>query len=147
MPILNYTTKIDAVKTVGQIQEILGRKGATHVSVDYADGKASAVTFGLNLEGMPINFRLPCNIDGVSVALRREKKLTVARDRLQCERIAWRIVKDWVEAQMALVEAGQAEVSEVFMPYAIHSSGQTLFQAMKNRQFALTAGEQFQSLE
>lgn len=141
MPILNYTTKVDSSKTVSEIQSILGRKGASHVSVDYKDGRATAVTFGMNLDTMPINFRLPCNIDGVSAALRREKKVTAARDRSQCERIAWRIVKDWVEAQMALVEAGQAEVSEVFMPYAIHSSGQTLFQAMKNRQLALSAGE------
>lgn len=141
MPILNYTTKIDSSKTVSEIQQILGRKGASRVSVDYTNGKATAVTFELNLEGMPINFRLPCNIEGVSLSLKREKKMVAARDRNQCERIAWRIVKDWVAAQMALVEAGQAEVSEVFMPYAIHSSGVTLFQAMKNRQLALSSGE------
>ena len=140
MPILNYTTKVDSSKTVSEIQSILGRKGASHVSVDYGGGKATAITFGLDLEGMKLLFRLPCNIDGVSLALRREKKMVAARDRSQCERIAWRIVKDWVEAQMALVEAGQAEVSEVFMPYAIHSSGQTLFHAMKNRQLQLAAG-------
>ena len=141
MPILNYTTSVDSAKTVSQIQAILGLKGATHVSVDYANGKAVAVTFGLNLEGQPINFRLPCNVEGVSKALYREKKMTAARDKQQCERIAWRIVKDWVEAQMALVEAGQAEVSEVFMPYALHpQTGQTFFQAMKSHQLQLGSG-------
>jgi hypothetical protein len=51
-------------------------------------------------------------------------------------------VKDWVEAQMALVEAGQAEVAEVFMPYAIdQSSGMTMFQALKSKQLALGSGE------
>jgi hypothetical protein len=141
MPILNYTTKVDSSKTVSEIQSILGRKGASHVSVDYRNAKASAVTFGLSLDGMDLNFRLPCNIDGVSAALKKDGKSAAGHDRSQCERVAWRIVKDWVEAQMALVEAGQAEVSEVFMPYAIHSSGMTLFQAMKNRQLQLSDGE------
>ena len=142
MPILNYTTKIESSKTVSEIQSILGRKGASHVSVDFQNGKATAVTFGLSLEGMALNFRLPCNIEGVGNALRREKKNSAARDRAQCERIAWRIVKDWVEAQMALVEAGQAEVSEVFMPYAVHNDGQTFFEHFKSNQLALSAGEQ-----
>jgi hypothetical protein len=142
MPILNYTTKVDSSKTVSEIQSILGRKGATHVSVDYKDGKACAVTFGMTLENKPISFRLPCNIEGVSNALKREKKVAAARDKLQCERIAWRIVKDWVEAQMALVEAGQAEVAEVFMPYAMYGpDGITLFQAIKRSQLQLGAGE------
>ena len=140
MPILNYTTKVNAMKTVAEIQNILGVKGASHVSVDYGMGKPTAVTFGLEVNGFRANFRLPCNVEGVRAALRREKKLTTARDTEQCERIAWRIVKDWVEAQMALVEAGQAEVAEVFMPYAIHTSGQTLFQAMKNKQLQLSDG-------
>ena len=140
MPILNYTTKINSMKTVAEIQHILGVKGASHVSVDYAKGKPTAVTFGLDVNGFRANFRLPCNVEGVRMALTRANKMTAANDTAQCERIAWRIVKDWVEAQMALVEAGQAEVAEVFMPYAIHSSGQTLFQAMKNRQLQLSDG-------
>lgn len=141
MPILNYTTKVDSAKTVSQIQSILGLKGATRVSVDYENGKAKAVTFGLNLEGMPLDFRLPCNTDGVKRALLKEKKMTAARDVSQCERIAWRIVKDWVEAQLALVEANQAEMSEVFLPYVMHSNGQTLFNALKNRQLQLGNGQ------
>ncbi len=79
MPILNYTTKVDSSKTVSEIQAILGRKGATHVSVDYRDGKATAISFGLTLGEMPINFRLPCNVEGVSNALRRARSHSAAR--------------------------------------------------------------------
>lgn len=140
MPILNYTTKVDSAKTVSEIQQILGRKGASHVSVDYQNGREVAVTFGIDVSGVPINFRLPCNVEGVAKALYRDKKHVASRDKSQCERVAWRIVKDWVEAQMALIEAGQAEIAEVFMPYAIHASGQTMFQAFKNRQLQLESG-------
>jgi hypothetical protein len=140
--LLNYTTKVASAKTVAQIQEILGGKGASHVSVDYANGKATAVIFGLKIGANAIHFRLPCNVAGVSAALKKSsQRSAIWRDQQQCERIAWRIVKDWVEAQMALVEANQAEMGEVFLPYAIHSDGETFFQHFKNKQLALGAGE------
>jgi hypothetical protein len=140
--ILNYTTKVPAAKTVSQIQEVLGAKGACRVSVDYANGKASAVTFGLKIGLGEVGFRLPCNIGGVQQAMKKSRPGGGAwRDIAQIERIAWRIVKDWVEAQMALVEANQAEMGEVFLPYAIHNDGQTFFQHFKSKQLSLGSGE------
>jgi hypothetical protein len=59
------------------------------------------------------------------------------------ERVAWRIVKDWIEAQMAIVEAGQAEMAEVFLPYATIEDGTTTmfraFQLVQERK-AITDG-------
>lgn len=141
--ILNYTTKVDSAKTVAQIQSILGAKGATHVSVDYMNGKATAVVFGLWIGNGIVNFRLPCNIQGVSQTMKKMRPgAGIWRDTAQCERIAWRIVKDWVEAQMALVEAQQAELGEVFLPYAINATGETFFQAFKGKQLALGSGSE-----
>ena len=42
------------------------------------------------------------------------------------ERTAWRIVKDWVEAQMALVETRMVTVPQVFLPYTLMRNGRTL---------------------
>jgi hypothetical protein len=43
--------------------------------------------------------------------------------------VAWRIIKDWTEAQLALVQAGVAELAEVFLPYATHpQTGQTFYE-------------------
>lgn len=40
-----------------------------------------------------------------------------------------RILRDWVAAQLALVEAGSAESEEVFLPYLLVAGrGQTLFE-------------------
>jgi len=140
--ILNYTTKISASRTIAEIQQILAAKGAGHVSVDYEDCKATAVVFSVRVGPTFVNYRLPCNVVGVANALKRERPhASIWRDVDQCERIAWRIVKDWVEAQMALVEAQQAEFGEVFLPYAIDVKGQTFFQKFKGDQLALTAGE------
>lgn len=139
--ILNYTTKVPVDKTVSEIQRVLGAKGACRVSVDYSNGKASAVTFGLKIGPSEVGFRLPCNIGGVAQAVKKSKPGgSLWRDTAQVERIAWRIVKDWVEAQMALVEANQAEMAEVFLPYAVHSDGQTFFQHFKTNQLQLSSG-------
>jgi hypothetical protein len=45
----------------------------------------------------------------------------------QALRVGWRIIKDWVEAQMAIVESELAGVAEVFLPYAVTKSGTTLY--------------------
>lgn len=128
MPILNYTTTVPVDKTVSQISQVLGSKGAQRVMVEWYDCKPKAVTFVVFMNDSPIHFRLPCNVSGVQRALRKQRQNTVANKLEQCERIAWRIVKDWVEAQVALVEAGQAEITEVFLPYAMENSGRTFYE-------------------
>ncbi|WP_101723089.1 hypothetical protein [Eggerthella timonensis] len=126
MPIKNYTTKIAAVRTVGEIQEILGTHGAKGVLTEYgADGKVGSVSFSYAAAYGDRSFRLPANVSGVHGALIAEG---VKCDRDQAERVAWRILRDWVDAQMAIVEAGQASVDEVFMPYML-DGGRTLYAA------------------
>ena len=127
MAILNYTTKIKSEKSIMEIQQILVAHGATKIVTDYNEGIPTAVTFGLNLRGRMIAFSLPANYAGV---LNSMKKSDVPKRFLteeQALRVSWRIIKDWVKAQMALVDAELAEVSEVFLPYAITKKGNTLF--------------------
>ena len=49
-------------------------------------------------------------------------------------KVAWRILKDWVLAQMAIVEAGAAQLAEVFLPYALQPDGKTMFEAFVEHQ-------------
>jgi hypothetical protein len=41
MPLLNYTTKIDADKTINEIQKCLSKVGAIKVMTDYENGIVS----------------------------------------------------------------------------------------------------------
>lgn len=66
MPIKNYTTRIPAVQTVGEIQGILAAHGVRKVMMDYAEnGKVTAVTFALECCGSLQGFRLEARPDGV----------------------------------------------------------------------------------
>lgn len=88
--------------------------------------------FTIEIEGLPLSVRLPCNVEGVFKRLYNAKGVSRAqRTRLQARRVAWRILKDWLEAQLALFEAGQAEIAQVLMPYAIDAQGNTAYQIFK----------------
>ena len=88
MPIKNYTTRIPAVQTVGEIQGILAAHGARKVMMDYAEnGKVTAVTFALECCGSLQGFRLEARPDGVKTVMERER---LKCDDEQAERIAWR---------------------------------------------------------
>lgn len=148
MPILNYTTSIEAIKTAGEIQGILAMKGARQISIDYdtaGTGLPVSISFMILVFEQPVSFRLPCNVNGVyeSMCKYGSKVPPRLQTREQAQRVAWRIIKDWVEAQMALVEARQAQMAEVFLPYAVDNSGQTFYAAFaESKQKLLTTGEQ-----
>ncbi|HEX8506914.1 MAG TPA: hypothetical protein VF630_16230 [Hymenobacter sp.] len=132
MAILNYTTKIAPSKTVGEIQGILAKAGCRKIVTDYDEqGEPSALTFMVPMQERPVYFALPCNREGVLKAMTRDRKVPrSACTPAQAQRVAWRIIKDWCEAQLAIIEAGQAQLAEVFLPYAVTADGHTLFKAI-----------------
>ena len=140
MPILNYTTSIKVEKTTGEIQEKLAHAGAQAIMTEYDDERVlCALSFRMVCNGVMVNFNLPAQIDRIYVLLQRDDKVPrKLKTRDQAARVAWRIIKDWIEAQLAIVEAEQAQMVEVFLPYAQNpNTGQTLFQQLENSNFAL----------
>lgn len=138
MPILNYTTQVAAEKTCGQIQKALASAGAQAIMHEYDDdGVLESLSFRISCHGVMLFFRLPANIDKIYVILQNDDRVTrKLRTREQAGRVSWRIIKDWVEAQLAIVEAGQAEMAEVFLPYVQEpGTGKTLYQALQEKGF------------
>lgn len=139
MPILNYTTKVDVYTTTGQIQGILVKHGAKRIVQDYDnDGKIVALCFLIDTPLGEQGVRLPANADAVYAVLQRQK---VRCDYAQAERVAWRIVKDWVEAQMAILESEMVTVSQIFLPYMMNAEGQTVYQLFESKQLLLGEGK------
>ena len=133
MPLLNYTTKVNAHKTVTEVMGLLVAKGADEISIVYDDDRQPA---GLKWTVQSprlgrVAFALPCNIDAVFVKLTEQRVMVTSPEsrRQQAIRTSWRILKDWVEAQMALLETGMVTMDEIFLPYML-SGGQTFYQAL-----------------
>jgi hypothetical protein len=132
MAILNYTTKIDAWKTVNEVQQILAKHKVTHFAIKNEGSFPIALSFTIDYGGQPMNFLLPCNHEGVLRCMKADRKIpNSSKNSEQALRTSWRIVKDWIEAQMAIVQAELAPIQEVFMPYLIiNEQGETLANKM-----------------
>lgn len=127
MPLLNYSTVVAASRSLGEIQDRLARHGASAVTVVYADREPVALTFTLLTPVGPQTYRLPANIPAIERLLASSPRAT--KTRAQATRVAWRIIKDWVEAQLALIEAEQATLDQAMLPYLEIAPGRVLYDA------------------
>lgn len=131
----NYTTKIDAAQTVGEIQATLAKFGAEKISFDYKGGFPTAITFLLDFEGNKNLFCIEADANGALEALKLDKKVSKTYQTIeQGQRVAWRITKDYIAIQLSFVEMRQATIQKVFLPYLVVQNGQTLFDYIKSEQ-------------
>lgn len=128
--ILNYTTKVPADRTIQEIQAILIKAGADALQMEAKEGRIKSVSFRMNTDNGIIYYKLPADMHGVKRAMMRDRVRHSDMD-AQAYRVSWRIVKDWIEAQMAIIQANMAETAQVFLPYAITGTGQTVFERFK----------------
>lgn len=145
MPLLNYTTKIDADKTAGEVSKMLAKAGAQAVMTEYDEqhGFVTALSFKMTVNERPIGFKLPVDWRPVLEILKRDPKVPQSKcDREQAVRVAWRIIKDWVEAQLALIETQMVTTQQVFLPYAMTRDGKTLYEKVQEGGYLLGDGSE-----
>src|SRR5213083_1226287 len=119
MPLKNYTS--EGRGTFEKIQNILAVHGANKIMYDYnTDGTLKAITFGFDINGQQAGFRLPALVENVTEILYggtdrygRTKKITNSQ-RDQAYKTAWANIRDWIDAQMALVDTRQVKLEQVF---------------------------------
>jgi hypothetical protein len=141
--IKNYTTDIPVEKTIAEIQQLLAQNGARGIALEYDErGTIKDVFFKIILNNKELPFRLPAKADKVYTALHEgtpdHYHTRYGKQwRAEAERIAWRICKTWLEAQITLINLEQAKMEEVFLPYLIMPNDKTLFETMERKQFLL----------
>ena len=136
----NYTSEVPVHQTVYRIEQTLLKAGVTGIAKEYLPGsvgKISAITFAIKFdEGRPVTIRLPVDEDaaqqalwldyadgdklspdGNTLTMWSKKKKTKADFREQAERTAWKIMQDWVEVQLSMIQMKQADFQQVFLPY------------------------------
>ena len=134
MSLLNYTSKIPSERSIAEISRLLARGGARQVMQDYDDaGNTVAISFSLDLNGKLLSFRLPNEFQAVRQILQHGKpsggmKIEYYRSEEHAQNVSWRVIKDWIEAQMALIEIHVVTTAQVFLPYATTATGQSLYE-------------------
>lgn len=144
MALKNYSTTIEVNKTILEIEQILIKHNVTDIWKKYdSSGDVEALNFVVNTEFGKIPFRLPINVEAVrNIILSDKKKGTVSLSKKEAEsheharQVAWRIIKDWIDAQIALVDISMVKMEQVFLPYMYDSQkNQTLYEAFREKKF------------
>ncbi len=133
MAIKNFSTSIDSFKTISEIQQLLSKKGAQNINIkNDAQGNPVALMFVVLWNLQPVAFALPCNFEGIEKAMRKSRVPERLCTREQALRVGWRIIKDWTAAQLAIVEAEACTMAQVFLPYAVTTKGETVYEMFES---------------
>lgn len=143
MALLNYTTKIDSFKTISEISQILAKVGASAIMHDFdQNGYIVALSFKIRMNDNEIAFRLPTDWRPVLQVLQEQRVPRSLQTQEQALRVAWRITKDWIAAQAAFIETMMVTTAQVFLPYAVTSNGQSLYEYIgSNTSLLLGSGD------
>lgn len=146
MALLNYTTEVPVSRTIAQIEAKLIEHRARAVMKEYGDdGRIKALAFMVKCPTGDLPIRLPIDVAATLRVLQRQADNREIPARYAKEehayRVAWRIIKDWIEAQMSLLETEMVKMEEIFLGYVITQGGQTIYQVMAEKHFLLGPGE------
>ena len=135
--IKNYTSTVPSERSIAHIERRLVEHSARNIMKEYgANGELAGIYFIVQMDGREVPYKLPAKIDRVGEALMKAKRRPRADTRkkvlAQAERTAWKLIADWVDVQMSLIELEQAEFAEVFLPYTYDAGKrETFFERVK----------------
>jgi len=142
MALKNYTSGISAERSIDFIEQKLVAHGAKQILKIYNDeNQVSGLCFNILVDDQLLPFKLPARVDQCERILlgnlsSRARPETKKQTPSQAARTAWKILADWIEAQMAMIELAQVEITEIFLPYLYDAkSKQTCFEKLKERGF------------
>ena len=148
MATLNYTTGVPVVRTIGEMQESLARHNAASIAITYEGSKPVGIGFMLKTPHGFRTFELPVDVAAVHQLLTDQRhgqnghktNSRVDNRPEQAERVAWRVARDWLFAQLAIIEAQMATLDQVMLPYLKVDDSHTLYQAYAEREQNLAIG-------
>jgi hypothetical protein len=140
--IKNRTSTVPVDRTISRIETFLVRAGAQNIFKDYSNGDLKGVCFSFYhpVQKRLIAIRLPANVPAIEKCLlesmKRPRRETRNRLHDQAARTAWKLMQDWIEVQVSLIEMEQAEFLQVFLPY-VWDGKRTFYAALQEGGFKL----------
>ena len=122
MNIKNYTSSIEASRSMARIEELLVEVGATNVNKQYADKVCTGITFLLfdSQLQQTLAFHLKAQVQECFTVLWKDVKRPQANTRTtlqqQANKTAWKILSDWTEIQCSMILLSQANHYKCFSP-------------------------------
>lgn len=140
MALLNYTTTVPVARTIGQVHQLLVNAGASQIMSNYSDSRPTGIMFTIATANGNRAFSLPVQVESVAAVLQRDRQIQPRfKTPEHAERVAWRILKDWLEAQLALIQTEMVTFEEVMLPYMLASDGRSMYELYLSGQLATPA--------
>jgi hypothetical protein len=149
VPLYMGTTEVEASRSAAEITAELVKAGARQIATDYnAQGKISGLRFVLEVNGSTIAYILPARTEALLAKMKSYRKRTQGyftaqnetKDRERADRVAWRQLLRWVQAQLAMIDCGLVKPPEVFLPYMLATAtGQTAYEVFEERGLKMIA--------
>lgn len=141
--IKNRTSQVPVNRSIMHIEDCLVNHGAKNIIKTYENGKIEALCFSMMIDGKEIPFKLPAYVEACATTLRAavKKPTTGTLERIadQAERTAWKIMSDWVDVQMTLIELQKVEFLRIFMPFIyLPKQKTTLYDHFMEKKILLT---------
>jgi len=147
MNIKNYTSSIEASRSMARIEELLVEVGATNVNKQYADKVCTGITFLLFDQQLQqtLAFHLKAQVGECFTILWKDVKRPQANTKIilhqQANKTAWKILSDWTEIQCSMILLGQAKPLQMFLPFVYDmKSNETFFDKVSSGKMKLLTG-------
>jgi len=134
MNIKNYTSTVEASRSMAKIEELLVEIGATNINKQYEHKVCTGITFLLYDQQLQqtLAFHLKAQVEECFQVLwkdvKRPQANTKATPQQQASKTAWKILSDWTEIQCSMILLGQAKPLQMFLPFVYDmKSNQTLY--------------------
>lgn len=147
MPYVKYSTRIEVSQTIMEIEDALQVYGADQITKTYdTNHRPNGMVFSVKVADIGYQtFRIPVNIEGTARILNNQHERGYIPQRAvsegQPERIAWRVVREWIIAQLAMIEVGVVALDQIMLPYMLTDDGRSVYDRLKEGRFQLALSE------
>ena len=147
--IKNFSTIISPEKTIAEIEKMLAIYGATKIMKQYdEEGNPVLLAFMIQTDRGEMPIKLPVNLEGIQSTFKKQVsdgKLpkSYCDNKEQAMKVGWRIIKDWLDAQLTLINVEMVKIEEIFLPYIYDMmSDKTMYEIIEEKGFKFPAIEE-----
>lgn len=141
MAIADFSTTVEARQTAMEIFTLLQLHDAKNITIEYDNNdNVTGLSFSVPTSYGDLPIRIPIDIHSTIESMKADGLPPRYWTYQHAAKVAWRITKDWIRAQLAYVDTKRARMEQVFLPYMLTGNNRTLYEAMVDKQFQLTEG-------
>jgi len=144
--IKNFSTDVPVSRTVAEIEKMLTKYGATHIMKEYDGDIPVMLVFAITTQHGKMGIRLPIRPERVLAVFKKQVNAHLLPNKYwdgewavaQSHRVAWRVVKDWLDSQLAILSIDMVQLEEIFLSYIYNDRlKQTVFEILEQQNFNL----------